>query len=230
MSKINKISIIVPCFNEIKTIEKVISSLEEIDLKVPKELIIVDDYSSDGTTDLLNKLQLVRSDIKFLFNEKNYGKGYSIKKGVLQSSGDLIFIQDADLEYNPKDFLKLIYVFENYDADVVYGSRFKHSDVSRVLYFWHSIGNYILTLLSNIFTDLNLTDMETGMKAFKAKKIKSLNLEERRFGFEPEVTAKLNNLKCKFYEVGISYNGRSYDEGKNYMERWYICIKMYFKI
>ena len=211
---IKKISIVIPCYNEIGTIEIILKKVEDFLTYYEKEVIIVDDFSSDGTREFLKKYKFEDINYKILFNDKNRGKGFSVKQGIEASTGELILIQDADLEYNPNDFSKVIKVFENYDADVVYGSRFNHSEVSRVLYFRHYLGNKILTLLSNLLTDLNLTDMETGIKGFKSSKLKTINLEEYRFGFEPEVTAKLNNIKCKFYEVGISYNGRSYEEGK----------------
>lgn len=214
IKNLKKISIIIPCYNELDTIELILKKVENFNINYEKEIIIIDDFSLDGTREILQEYQKNNKNYKLIFNDKNYGKGFSVRQGIEASTGELILIQDADLEYDPNDFSRIIKIFENYDADVVYGSRFNHSDVARVLYFRHYLGNKILTLLSNLLTDLNLTDMETGIKGFKSSRIKSIDLVENRFGFEPEVTAKLNNIKCKFYEVGISYNGRSYAEGK----------------
>ena len=207
-----KVSIIVPCFNEEKTIEKIIEkilNLKDINL----EIIVIDDGSSDLSKDILEKKLKNKIDILIL-NEKNYGKGYSIRKGIKVATGDVLIIQDADLEYDPADFYKLIKPFKEGFADVVYGSRFIGSEEKRVLYFWHTLGNKILTFLSNIFTNLNLTDMEVCYKAFKAEVIKDIDLEENRFGFEPEITAKIAKKNLRIYEVGVKYFGRKYIEGK----------------
>ena len=207
-----KLSIIIPCFNEEKTIEKIINKIKE-NTDYSTEIIVVDDCSSDNSKNILEKNLKDKID-KILFNDQNYGKGYSIKKGVEISSGDIILIQDADLEYDPSDYKKIINPILNNDADVVYGSRFKGSDITRVLFFWHTIGNKFLTLLSNVFTNLNLTDMEVCYKAFRSEIIKSIDLQENRFGFEPEITAKISKKNIRIYEVGVKYFGRTYAEGK----------------
>ena len=183
---------------------------------IEKEIVIIDDKSNDNSIDIINKYNEENGNkIKLLMNEKNCGKGYSIRRGINECNGDYIIIQDADLEYSPSEYNKLLGPILNNFADVVYGSRFKGGDPHRVLFFWHSIGNKILTFLSNVSTNLNLTDMETCYKLFKKDIIKKIQLKENRFGFEPEVTAKISKIKnIKIYEVGISYNGRTYDEGK----------------
>ena len=207
-----KISIIIPCFNEHKTISVILDKVKNL-VNFEKEIIIVDDFSNDGTREILKK---IKSDngVKIIFNEKNCGKGYCIKEGIKVSSGDIVIIQDADLEYDPTDIPKLINPIKNGNADVVYGSRFTGSDEKRVLFYWHSLGNKFLTTLSNMFTNLNLTDMECCYKAFKSSIIKDINLKENRFGFEPEITAKISKQDIKIYEVGIKYFGRKYSEGK----------------
>ena len=207
-----KVSVIVPCYNEYKTINAILEKLKNLN-NFDKEIIIVDDFSTDGTKEVLEKLK-VSGEIKTLFNEKNFGKGYCIKKGVEESSGEIIIIQDADLEYDPSDIPKLIDPIKNGYADVVYGSRFTGSEEKRVLFYWHSLGNKFLTTLSNMFSNLNLTDMECCYKAFKSEIIKKINLKENRFGFEPEVTAKISKKDIKIFEVGIKYFGRKYSEGK----------------
>ena len=207
-----KISILIPCYNEEKTIEKIINKI--LDLKdLNLEIIIVDDNSTDSSRSIIDT-KLKDKIHKLILNDKNYGKGYSIRKGIEAATGEVLIIQDADLEYDPKDYQKLLEPFILGVADVVYGSRFIGSDKKRVLYFWHTVGNKILTLLSNIFTNLNLSDMEVGYKAFKTDVIKNINLKENRFGFEPEVTAKISKKSLRLYEVGISYYGRKYNEGK----------------
>ena len=207
-----KISVIIPCFNEHKTINTILDKLKNLS-NFNKEIIIVDDFSNDGTKEILQKIEN-SDEIKTIFNEKNFGKGYCIKKGIVEASGDIIIIQDADLEYDPTDIPKLINPIKNGDADVVYGSRFTGSDEKRVLFYWHSLGNKFLTTLSNMFSNLNLTDMECCYKAFKKEIIKEINLKENRFGFEPEVTAKISKKDIKIFEVGIKYFGRKYSEGK----------------
>lgn len=215
MNEIKNISFIIPCFNEVKTIRQIIDRIQNLDLKYGKEIIIIDDFSTDGTRDLLQTLDIEKIyNSKIIFNDKNFGKGYSIRQGISKATGELIFIQDADLEYYPEDLVKVVSIFETYNCDVVYGSRFNNTQHNRTIYFRHYLGNKFLTFLSNLLTDLNLNDMETGVKCFKASKIKAINLEQNRFGFEPEVTAKLNNIKCNFYETSIKYNARSYEEGK----------------
>ena len=206
-----KISIIIPCYNEINTIEKIIDKIllqEAFD----KEIIVIDDNSTDGTKDLLKNIKGKYN--KLIINSKNYGKGYSIKKGISNATGDIILIQDADLEYDPSDYEKLIRPIILDNADVVFGSRFVGAEEKRVLFFWHSLGNKFLTLLSNMLTNLNLTDMESGYKVFKSDVIKNINLNENRFGFEPEITAKISRENLRIYEVGIKYYGRKYSDGK----------------
>jgi glycosyltransferase involved in cell wall biosynthesis len=207
-----KLSLIIPCYNELTTISKIIDKVIEIK-KFDYEIIVVDDFSTDGTREILK--DLLNNKIQHLvLNEKNYGKGYSVRQGIKKATNDIILIQDADLEYDPSDYEKLIKPIINDKADVVYGSRFIGSEEKRVLYFWHSLGNAFLTLISNIFTNLNLTDMECCYKVFRSEVIKSLKLEENRFGFEPEVTAKLSKKNLRIYEVGVRYYGRKYSEGK----------------
>ena len=207
-----KISIIIPCYNEVKTLNLIIEKIIN-KRNLDKEIIIVDDFSDDGTRNII-KNELSEKVTKILYNDKNYGKGYSVRKGISVSTGDIVLIQDADLEYSPDDYEKLLKPILDGHADVVYGSRFKSSEITRVLYFWHTLGNKFLTILSNMFTNLNLTDMEVGYKLFKSDIIKDLNLVEDRFGFEPEVTAKIAKRKINIFEVGISYYGRKYAEGK----------------
>ena len=206
------ITIIIPCYNEVKTIEIIVNKILKLN-KYEFEIIIVDDYSIDGTREILkdklsNKVSLI------IYNEKNYGKGYCIKKGIEQSNGDIILIQDADLEYDPNDYPKLINPIINNYADVVYGSRFVGGDEKRVLFFWHTVANKILTLISNIFSNLNLTDMECGYKCFRSEVLKKITLNQNRFGFEPEITAKISKMNIRIFEVGVSYFGRTYSEGK----------------
>ena len=207
------IDVIIPCYNEEKTIEEtIIRSIENLSTK--DNLLVVDDGSTDKSNFLIKNLANKFSNISLIKHEKNLGKGAAIKTALKKVKNEIVIIQDSDLEYNPSEYKKLINPILELRADVVYGSRFISSDVHRVLYFWHRIGNNLLTFLSNIFTNLNLTDMEVGLKAFKSDKILKLNLKEKRFGFEPEVTIKLAKEKCIFYEVGISYRGRTYKEGK----------------
>ena len=209
-----KITVIIPCFNESKYIEKVISeiNLQEIS---DKQIIIVDDGSTDGTVDKLKKLKEDGKVNNLVFHENNKGKGAAIRSAIKHVEGDIIIIQDADLEYSPKDYPRLIKPIAEGKADVVYGSRFLGgADAHRVLYFWNRVANAILTTFTNILVDMNLTDMETGYKVFKREHLNVKNLEEKSFGIEPEITIKLAKKKLKFFEVPISYNGRSYNQGK----------------
>lgn len=209
-----KLTIVMPVYNELKTINQIIDLIIDAPYK-NIELIIVDDYSTDGTREkLVAKSQSIDINHKILFHDQNLGKGAAIKSGIKAATGDLVIIQDADLEYDPCDYPTLVAPIINGKADVVYGSRFLGAAPHRVLYFWHRVGNGFLTLLSNMFTNLNLTDMETCYKVFRREIIQSINIQENRFGFEPEITAKVAKLNCRIYEVGISYYGRTYDEGK----------------
>ncbi len=206
-----KLSVIIPVFNEKETLSKIVKRVKESPVK--KEIIIVDDFSTDGTREMLkneieNQVDLV------LYHDQNEGKGAALKTGISRATGDLVIIQDADMEYDPSEYSKLIEPILQGNADVVYGSRFAGTGPHRVLYFWHSLGNRFLTLLSNMFTNLNLTDMETCYKVFRREIIQAIDIQEKRFGFEPEVTAKVAKMNARIYEVGISYYGRTYQEGK----------------
>lgn len=184
-----------------------------VSLPIDREIVIIDDFSTDGTRNYLQSLK-ENPNIRVVFHQENKGKGAALRSGFAHATGDIVIIQDADLEYDPNEYPKLLQPILDGRADVVYGSRFIGGDSHRVLYFWHSIGNRFLTLLSNMFTNLNLTDMEVCYKLFKRDILAQINLEEDRFGFEPEVTAKIARLKCSIYEVGISYYGRTYEDGK----------------
>ena len=207
-----KISIVIPCFNEKNTIEILINKIHEIK-QFDKEIIVIDDFSNDGTAEILkSKLKDKLSNI--IYNDKNHGKGYCVKKGIEICTGDIVIIQDADLEYDPKEYEKLVSPIINGYADVVYGSRFVGSEEKRILFFWHTVANKTLTLISNMFSNLNLTDVETCYKVFKSDLVKKIDLKEKRFGFDPEITAKVAKFKPRIYEVGISYFGRTYEQGK----------------
>ena len=209
----SKLNVIIPCYNEKSTIEVVINKVLDVE-PYDKKIIVVDDNSSDGSRGLLKKYEK-QDGIEILYHEKNYGKGKAIRSGLTKIKEGLILIQDADLEYNPRDYKKLLKPFEEANADVVYGSRFLGSqDYSRIHYFWHFLANKFLTFLCNFFTNLNMTDMETGYKVFKKEHIDKIDLVENSFGIEPELTIKLAKQKLRFFEVPISYNGRSYEEGK----------------
>jgi glycosyltransferase involved in cell wall biosynthesis len=217
MSK--KLSIIIPVYNEENTIHFILDKIKEVQLQntISKEIIIVDDCSNDNSLVNLNKYHSNNSDLDILIlkHEVNKGKGAALRTGINKASGDIIIIQDADLEYDPQEYNILLKPILDGKADVVYGSRFMGGKPHRVLFFWHSIGNKFLTFLSNMFTNLNLTDMETCYKMFKREIIQNIKLNENRFGFEPEVTAKISKIKgIRIYEVGISYYGRTFEEGK----------------
>ncbi len=215
MSKTRLLSIVIPCYNEEKTIEKILDEVFSVNLgSTKKEIIIVDDGSKDNTRKILKKLSNKHSEIRLIFQEKNQGKGAGLKRGLLETTGDVVVIQDADLEYDPQEYMTLLDPILKNRADVVFGSRFMGGQPHRVVYFWHMIGNKFLTLLSNMFTNLNLTDMETCYKMFRREIIQSIKIEEDRFGFEPEITAKVARGNYRIFEVGISYYGRTYTEGK----------------
>ncbi|MDA8412165.1 MAG: glycosyltransferase family 2 protein [Desulfobacteraceae bacterium] len=206
------LSIIIPVYNEVTTIEEILKRVTAVPLA--KEVIVVDDFSTDGTRERLGSIVGQYDNLKIVYHGKNCGKGCAIRTGLGHVSGDMVLIQDADLEYNPDEYPKLVKPIVEGRADVVYGSRFAGGEEHRVLYFWHYLGNRFLTLMSNMFTNLNLTDMETCFKVFRSDIIKGIKLEQDRFGFEPEITAKVARAGCRIYEVGISYSGRTYTEGK----------------
>jgi len=206
-----KLSVVIPVYNEANTIREIIKRVEAVALD--KELLIVDDYSTDGTRDVLKGIE-GNKDIRVLYHEKNKGKGAALRTGFMHAKGNIVVVQDADLEYNPQEYQRMIRPILDGRADVVYGSRFVTTEERRVLYFWHFLGNSFLTLLSNMATNLNLSDMETCYKMFRAEVIKNIHIEENRFGFEPEITAKVAKRKYRIYEIGISYSGRDYSEGK----------------
>lgn len=207
-----KVSIIMPAYNEAATIAEMIAKVQAVDVGCPKELIIVDDASVDGTREALNAFREA-PDVRVICHDWNRGKGAAIRTALTHVTGDIVVIQDADLEYDPEDLPRLIRPIASGKADVVYGNRF-HGEAHRVLYFWHSVGNGVLTLACNMLTNLNLNDMEVGYKAFRAEVICGMRLRSDRFGFEPEVTAKVAKLGCRLFEVPISYYGRTYAEGK----------------
>ncbi|MEK6672592.1 MAG: glycosyltransferase family 2 protein, partial [Nitrospirota bacterium] len=209
-----KISIVIPVYNEEATIRAVIDKVTSVPLQYEKEIIIVDDYSTDKTKEILQEaIQTNSSALKVIYHNKNKGKGAALKTGFASAGGDIIIIQDADLEYDPVEYPKLIKPILDGKADVVYGSRFSGEGPHRILYFWHYVGNRFLTILSNMFTNLNLSDMETCYKVFRREILSQIDIKEKRFGFEAEITAKIAKIDCRIYEVGISYFGRTYIEG-----------------
>lgn len=207
-----KVSVVIPCFNERDTIEQVVNSVRNSPVQ-NIEIIVVDDGSTDGTIDVLKEKVVGVAD-QIIYQPANRGKGAALRTGFAAATGDILLVQDADLEYSPSDYPALLQPIFSGNADVVFGSRFLGGRPHRVLYFWHMVGNRFLTLLSNMSTNLNLTDLETCYKAFRAPLLKNLDLREQGFGFEAEVTAKLAKTRCRIYEVGISYSGRTYEEGK----------------
>lgn len=209
-----KLSIIIPVYNEARTILRVADSIRDIEINMEKELVFVDDYSTDGSRDILRSFQRENPSWKFVYHENNRGKGAALRSGFKEATGNIVLIQDADLEYNPHDYPALLSPILDGHADVVFGSRFIGNGPHRVVFFWHSLGNRFLTTFSNMMTDLNLSDMEVGYKVFKKEVLDSISLQEDRFGVEPEITAKIARKKWKIYEVPVSYYGRDYAEGK----------------
>lgn len=211
MSLFKKLSIVIPAYNEEKTIAEIIWRVNKVEVGLEKEIIVVDDGSTDGTAELLK--QLANEKLKVIFHKKNAGKGAALQTGFSQATGDIVLVQDADLEYDPREYPRLLEPILDGRADVVYGSRFLGGP-HRVLLFWHYAGNRFLTTLCNLCANLNLTDMETGYKVFRREVLEKIRLKSKRFGFEPEITVKVGKLGCRVYEVPIAYSGRDYSEGK----------------
>ncbi len=214
-----KLSVLIPVYNEENTLREAIRRVQRVN--VPKEIIVIDDGSRDGSRDILASLDAdakkktdPMNELKVIFKSVNEGKGAAIRSGLAEVTGTVVIVQDADLEYNPKDFAKLLEPIEAGEADVVYGTRFYGGGPHRVLFFWHYVGNQILTLFANILTNLNLSDMEVGYKAFRSDILKKIQIKSNRFGFEPEITVKIAKIGCRIFEVPISYYGRTYKEGK----------------
>lgn len=208
-----KISIVIPCYNELSTIQEILEKVLAAPIQADREIIVVDDCSRDGTREKLADLETAYP-IRVIYQPVNRGKGAALRTGFTAATGEVIIVQDADLEYDPNDYPSLLKPILEGQADVVYGTRFMGNGSHRVLYYWHSVGNRLLTVLSNMFTNLNLTDMEVCYKVFKRSILEKIQLREERFGFEPEFTAKIARLGCTVYEVGVSYYGRTYEEGK----------------
>jgi glycosyltransferase involved in cell wall biosynthesis len=208
-----KLSIVIPVYNESRTIRAIVTAVESVSLPgIGKEIILVDDFSTDGTRRILK--EELEGHCRVIYQDRNRGKGAALRTGFASATGDIVLIQDADLEYDPNEYPKLLKPILQGKADVVYGSRFVGSEEKRVLFYWHSLGNRFLTTLSNMLTNLSLSDMETCYKVFRREVVEKVRIEENRFGFEPEITAKVAKLGCRIYEVGISYSGRTYQEGK----------------
>ncbi|MCL5884157.1 MAG: glycosyltransferase family 2 protein [Deltaproteobacteria bacterium] len=209
------LSVVIPVYNERNTIREIVRSVEAVSLPgIAKEILLVDDFSTDGTRDILKDHLDGRDGLRILYHDRNRGKGAALRTGIAQTKGDIVLIQDADLEYDPQEYPKLLAPIVVGKADVVFGSRFAGGESKRVLFYWHSLGNKFLTHLSNMFTNINLSDMETCYKVFRGEIIRKIRIEEDRFGFEPEVTSKVARMGCRIYEVGIGYSGRTYAEGK----------------
>ena len=223
------LSVVIPIYNERDTIEEILSRVHDAPFR--KEIVVVDDGSADGSREILRKLEAAGKIDRLILHEKNQGKGAALRTGFAQVTGDLVVVQDADLEYDPSEYPQLVQPFLDGKADVVYGSRFISGRSHRVLFFWHSVANRCLTLISNMFTNLNLTDMETCYKVFRIEVVKAIKITEDRFGFEPEITAKVARMQCRIYEVGISYDGRGYQEGKKIGWKdavWaFVCVVRY---
>jgi len=212
---LKKLSVVIPCYNEERTLEGVVDRVLAADrCGLEIEVIVVDDGSRDRSAEVMKALAEKHPQIVAAFHAINQGKGAALRTGFQKASGDIVLVQDADQEYDPNEYPKLLGPILDGRADVVFGSRFKGGEECRVLYFWHSVGNKVLTLASNMFTNINLTDMETCYKVFKREIIQAVTIEENRFGFEPEITAKVAKMRPRIFEVGISYNGRTYEEGK----------------
>ena len=234
-----KLSVLIPAYNEVNTLEEAIRRVRGV--RLPKEIIVVEDGSTDGTRELLMRLAGEAkpapdplNDLKVLFQPKNQGKGAAVRSALSHVTGDIVVIQDADLEYDPRDYMRLLEPILSGQADVVYGTRFYGGGPHRVLFFWHYLGNQLLTFVSNVLTNLNLTDMEVGYKVFKSEVLKNINLKSDRFGFEPEVTMKVAKRQCRVYEVPISYHGRTYAEGKKItwkdgIATFYFLIRFWLK-
>lgn len=212
MPSSTKLSVVMPVYNERATLREVIAKVLAMPIEI--ELLCVDDGSRDGSREILTELESQHPQMRVLLQPRNMGKGAALRRGIQEATGDFVIIQDADLEYDPSEYPQLLEPLIQGRADVVYGSRFMGAGPHRVLYFWHSVGNWFLTLLSNCLTNINLSDMETCYKAFRREVIQSIPLEENRFGFEPEITVKVARRKLRIYELGISYSGRTYEEGK----------------